>query len=98
MTPPYQQIAEAMFNAYNAEGPNPWKTWDGKDVPRWPELNDQVRGKWAAAAKQALVLTAPPPTPPIEWCTVCPHNMAFHNSDGSCGCGTDCAAEKARRR
>lgn len=39
-----------MFNAYNEQGPNPWKTFDGRDVPRWSELSDQVRGKWTAAA------------------------------------------------
>lgn len=42
--------AVRMFNAYNGQGPNPWKTWDGKDVPRWEQLNDQVRAKWEAAA------------------------------------------------
>ncbi len=47
-------LAQEMFAAYNEEGPNPWKTWDGKDVPRWDELNDQVRGKWIAAAKRAV--------------------------------------------
>lgn len=41
--------AERAFNAYNDAGPNPWKTWDGKDVPRWPDLNEQVRAKWRAA-------------------------------------------------
>lgn len=42
--------AKAMFDAYNEQGPNPWKTFDGRDVPRWHELNDQVRAKWCAAA------------------------------------------------
>lgn len=50
-----RNLAIKMFNAYNQEGPNPWKTWDGKDVPRWNDLNDQVRGKWIAAARVALV-------------------------------------------
>jgi hypothetical protein len=56
-----EDIARRMFEAYNQQGPNPWKTWDGKDVPRWPELNDQVRGKWVAAAR---AVTAPGSTPP----------------------------------
>jgi hypothetical protein len=43
--------AERMFNAYNEQGPNPWKTFDGRDVPRWNELNDQVRAKWISAAE-----------------------------------------------
>ncbi len=48
--------ARRMFAAYNAEGPNPNKTWDGKDVPPWEGLNDQVRGKWIAAAKAIVVM------------------------------------------
>lgn len=45
--------AKAMFEAYNAQGPNPNKTWDGKDVPPWEQLGDQVQGKWLAAARAA---------------------------------------------
>jgi hypothetical protein len=51
-------LAQLMFDAYNGQGPNPWKTWDGKDVPRWEQLNDQVRAKWNAAARVALIATA----------------------------------------
>ena len=51
----FTKIAEAMFIAYNEESPNPWKTWDNKDVPRWDALNDQVRAKWKAAARAALM-------------------------------------------
>lgn len=49
-----QELAKKMFDAYNAQGPNPNKTWDGKDVPPWESLNDQVRGKWIAAAKTSV--------------------------------------------
>lgn len=49
------QLAVAMFNAYNEQGPNPWKTFDGREVPRWDGLNDQVRAKWLAAAEASLV-------------------------------------------
>jgi hypothetical protein len=48
------ELARAMFDAYNEQGPNPWKTFDGRDVPRWDELNDQVRSKWEAAAQKAI--------------------------------------------
>jgi hypothetical protein len=51
-----QNLARILFNAYNDQGPNPWKTFDGRDVPRWPEVNDQVRGKWMAAAAEAWLL------------------------------------------
>lgn len=47
--------ARRMFEAYNAQGPNPNKTWDGKEVPAWTALNDQVRGKWIAAAQALMV-------------------------------------------
>lgn len=47
------KAAEAMFDAYNKHGPSPWKTFDGRDVPRWSELNDAVREKWVAAARVA---------------------------------------------
>lgn len=53
-----EQLAEELFCAYNNVGPNPWKTWDGKDVPRWTELNDQVRAKWLGAAQFAWDLGA----------------------------------------
>jgi hypothetical protein len=48
-------MAEQLFNAYNEQGPNPWKTWDGKDVPRWDAINDQVRAKWRAVADLAQI-------------------------------------------
>lgn len=47
-------LAKELFNAYNEQGPNPWKTFDGRDVPKWDELNDQVRAKWIAVAEKAL--------------------------------------------
>lgn len=46
-------LAEKMFAAYNAQGPNPNKTHDGKDVPPWGALGEQVQGKWLAAARCA---------------------------------------------
>ena len=39
-----------LFEAYNDQGPNPWKTFDGRDVPSWEQVSDQVREKWEAAA------------------------------------------------
>lgn len=53
MEPSEVTLARSMFDAYNEEGPTPWKTFDGRDVPRWNDLNDAVRGKWVAAAKVA---------------------------------------------
>ncbi len=51
---PEDAFAEALFTAYNDQGPNPWKTFDGRDVPRWPELSEQVVEKWRAVARRAL--------------------------------------------
>lgn len=53
-------MAESLFNAYNGQEPNPWKAWDGKPVPRWPELDAlphgaQVKAKWIAVARAALI-------------------------------------------
>jgi hypothetical protein len=54
------QLARKMFEAYNAAGPNPGKTFDGRDVPKWEQLTgpagEQVRGKWRAAAVEAVAL------------------------------------------
>lgn len=47
-------LAVELFGTYNEAGPNPWKTWDGKDVPQWDHLTDQVRDKWRAVAAKAL--------------------------------------------
>lgn len=46
----WQAEAKRLFDVYNEHGPNPWKTFDGRDVPRWHELNTQVQGKWMAVA------------------------------------------------
>jgi hypothetical protein len=51
--------ARTLFAAYNEQGPNPWKTWDGKDVPRWDDLNAQVQAKWVAVAVAAVELSEP---------------------------------------
>lgn len=51
----WARIACTAFAEYNSAGATPWKTFDGRDVPRWPALNDDVRAKWTAAVK-AIVL------------------------------------------
>lgn len=39
------------FDAYNAAGADPGKTWNGQPVPARADLNDDVRAKWEAAAR-----------------------------------------------
>lgn len=46
-------LAQRMYRAYNDQGPNPWKTFDGRSVPQWDSITEQVRGKWKAAAAYA---------------------------------------------
>lgn len=48
--------AREAFAAHNAAGPNPGKTFDGRDVPPWEECGDQVRAKWRAAARALMGL------------------------------------------
>ena len=45
------KAAKLAFNAYNDAGANPGKTFDGRPVPSWENLNDDVRAKWVAAEK-----------------------------------------------
>lgn len=48
------KTGKQLFDVYNSQGPNPWKTFDGRDVPQWEATSDQVRAKWnAVAAAQA---------------------------------------------
>lgn len=44
------KTGKELFNIYNGQGPNPWKTFDGRDVPQWENTSDQVRAKWEAVA------------------------------------------------
>jgi hypothetical protein len=44
-----KESGQRSFEAYNNAGANPGKTWDGKDVPEWRNLSDDVRAKWAAS-------------------------------------------------
>ena len=45
------EIAVEMFNAYGAHCG--WKTFDGRDMPRWEGVNDAVRSHWVAVAEWA---------------------------------------------
>lgn len=42
------ELARDMFNAYNERGG--WKTFDGRPVPKWEDLGDEVQARWVAAA------------------------------------------------
>jgi hypothetical protein len=65
-------LAEALFDAYNAQGPNPGRTWDGKPVPPFADCGEQVRGKWLAAAREAedRILAGLPKEPPAPFVQV----------------------------
>lgn len=50
----FKSVGQRAFELYNAGGKNPGKTWDGKPVPTWEGLNDDVRAKWQAGAAGLL--------------------------------------------
>lgn len=57
MTPAERAAYEAgrrAFDAYNAQGPNPGKTFDGREVPPFEKVGPQVQAKWIAAARALL--------------------------------------------
>lgn len=45
-----EALAEMLFKSYNDAGDHPWRTYDGKAVPRWEDLGPDVQAKWTAAA------------------------------------------------
>lgn len=47
-------LARAAYEEYNRTGPNPWKTFDGRDVPAWLDLPGHIQDKWIAGIKAAL--------------------------------------------
>lgn len=52
---------EVGFNAYGGAGPNPWMTFNGADMPRWPDLGETptglvTRARWAAAANAEIAV------------------------------------------
>lgn len=57
------KLAREMFNAYNEVG-TPWKTFDGRDVPRWDQISEAVKAKWEGAAECAeRIAGIPSPVP-----------------------------------
>ena len=51
-----KEPGQESFETYNNAGANPGKTHDGKPVPAWHDLGENVRAKWAAAEKRAGVV------------------------------------------
>lgn len=43
------ELARRAFAAYNQAAGG--KTWDGKDIPPWEKVTEQVRNNWRAAAR-----------------------------------------------
>lgn len=43
-----EQDGQIAYNAYGDHAS--WKTFDGRDMPRWDELGPVVRSHWIAAA------------------------------------------------
>ena len=56
-SPSIVAYARRAFDAYNNAGANPGKTFDGRPVPAWENLNDDVREKWCAAVAAVFETT-----------------------------------------
>lgn len=52
-------LAKHLFDTYNGSGKRRWETFDGRPVPPWEDLSEDVRAKWVNAATEALELLAP---------------------------------------
>ncbi len=50
----FHALGRIAFEAYNAAGANPGKTFDGREVPTWEALTDDVREKWQAGASECF--------------------------------------------
>ncbi len=49
-----KSLGQIVFEAYNAAGANPGKTWNGLPVPTWENLTEDVRTKWEAGGAGTL--------------------------------------------
>lgn len=49
-------FAQEAFNAYGDKAN--WKTWDGKPMPHWDAVGDDVQGRWVAAIKRVFQVLA----------------------------------------
>lgn len=47
-------LARCAFEEYNRVGPNPGKTFDGRDVPAWHDLPEAIQDKWIAGINAAF--------------------------------------------
>ena len=43
-----EQLGEVAYNAYCSV--RDWKSYDGKPLPRWPEVKGEIKAGWCAAA------------------------------------------------
>ena len=53
-----KRLGEVGFNAYGNAGPTPWKTFDGREMPRYESLHgdvgDLTKMRWEAAAMAVM--------------------------------------------
>lgn len=59
MVPPVMSIGQVNFTAYAEK--QDWKTHDGKKIPTWDKLSDEIRAAWesggAASVKHAETMS-----------------------------------------
>jgi hypothetical protein len=53
-----KSLGQVGFDAYGEAGSKPWKTFDGRDMPRWSALQGDAgvltQERWDAAAKAVI--------------------------------------------
>lgn len=84
-----EQVKKIVFGGYQGKAIAPIVAALVADATR-----DEQIAEYRAICRQFLRDTEPP----TEFCDVCPHALALHNPDGSCGCGMDCATIRASRQ
>lgn len=49
---PKEEVAEVAFNAYGDKAN--WKTFDGREMPKWGAVGDDVQQRWVAAIEAVV--------------------------------------------
>ena len=68
-----QRLGKIKYDGYCAACPTQ-KTWDGKPLPTWEQLGEQIRAQWQAGAESVLseagdVASSQPSTSPVPTST-----------------------------
>lgn len=57
-TQAHPSLGHVAFDAYGNAGPNPWRTFDGREMPRWESLTTPAGGitmlRWEEGVRAAI--------------------------------------------